>query len=68
MRFLIIALALALPATALAGTPCGTQGANVPLTAETRAVPQAEDPGQAVVTPGQPSSGNLKASKQAYPH
>jgi hypothetical protein len=68
MRYLFIALALALPASALAGTPCGTQGANVPLTAETRAVPQAQDSGQAVVTPSQGSSGNLKASKQAYPH
>lgn len=68
MRYLLLALLLAFPATALAGTPCGTQGSNVPLTAETRAVPQAEDPGKAVVTPGQGSSGNLKASKQAYPH
>ena len=68
MRYLFIALALALPSSALAGTPCGTQGANVPLTAETRAVPQAQDPGQVVVVPGQSSSGNEKASKQAYPH
>jgi hypothetical protein len=68
MRYLFIALALTLPASALAGTPCGTQGANVPLNAETRAVPQAQNPGQAVVTPGQGSSGNQKASKQAYPH
>jgi hypothetical protein len=68
MRYLVLALLFAFPATALAGTPCGTQGSNVPLTAETRAVPQAQDSGQAVVTPGQGSSGNLKASKQAYPH
>ena len=68
MRFLIVAIALALPASALAGTPCGTQGANVPLTANTRATPEAQQPQQATVVPGQGSSGNLKASKQAYPH
>lgn len=68
MRFLFLALVLALPATALAGTPCGTQGSNVPLTAETRANGQAQNPGQAVAVPGQGSSGSQNASKQAYPH
>jgi hypothetical protein len=68
MRTLFIALALALPTTALAGTPCGTQGSNVPLTAETRATPEAQQSSQATATPSVGSSGNLKASKQAYPH
>ncbi len=68
MRFLFIALALALPATALAGTPCGTQGSNVPLTAETRATPEAQQAQQAIVVPSVGPSGNLKAPKQAYPH
>ncbi len=68
MRYLFIALALALPTSAIAGTPCGSQGSNVPLTAETRATPEAQESQQATVVPGQGSSGNLKASKQAYPH
>ncbi len=68
MRFLFIALALALPASALAGTPCGAQGSNVPLTAQTRATPEAQQAQQATVVPGVGPSGNLKAPKQAYPH
>jgi len=68
MRYLFIALALALPASAIAGTPCGSQGSNVPLTAETRATPEAQQSQQAIVVPGLPSSGSLKAPKQAYPH
>jgi hypothetical protein len=68
MRFLFIALVLTLPATALAGTPCGTQGSNVPLTAQTRANGEAQQSGQAIVVPGQGSTGSLKAPKQAYPH
>ncbi len=68
MRYLFIALALALPASALAGTPCGTQGSNVPLTAETRATPEAQQSQQAVVVPSQGTTGSLNASKQAYPH
>jgi hypothetical protein len=67
MRYLLIALALALPTSALA-TPCGTQGSNVPLTAETRATPEAQQAQQVIVVPGQGSTGNLKAPKQAYPH
>ena len=67
MRFLLLVLVFALPATALA-TPCGTPGANVPLTAETRAVPNAQDPGQVQSGPNAADSGSLKAQRQAYPH
>jgi hypothetical protein len=67
MRYLLLAILLAIPVTASA-TPCGTPGTNVPLTANTRSGQQAQDPGQAAVTPGLPSSGSLKADRQAYPH
>ena len=67
MRFLLLAILLAIPVSASA-TPCGTPGTNVPLTANTRSSQQVQDPGQAAVTPGLPSSGSLKASRQAYPH
>jgi hypothetical protein len=67
MRYLLIALALALPTTAMA-TPCGTQGTNVPLTAQTRATPETQQSQQVIVVPGQGPTGSLNAPKQAYPH
>ena len=67
MRYLLLAILLAIPATASA-TPCGTAGSNVPLTASTRSNGQAQPTGQVQATPGLGSSGNLKASRQAYPH
>jgi len=72
MRYLLIACLLAFPATAVA-TPCGTQGSNVPLTANTRSTTQttgaqAQGSAPAQGTQGMSSHGSLKATKQAYPH
>ena len=72
MRYLLLAVLFAFPATALAG-PCGQPGYNGPLNAETRSTTQGNgQQGQGAqgsqAETSSSSYNSLNASRQAYPH